>query len=127
MSPTTDIVYKLIPPEIWNEAISKGEIPFNALDESDGFMHLSTQSQYMETANLHYTEYKEVLAIEIDIMNLVGDIRWESAKKRNNTLFPHLYGTAPVSSIKAVYRLTKNNDDGPFTNTGAIAQSELKF
>lgn len=117
--PNIQTVFKIIPIAQWQEVIALGEVPYSALDKADGFMHLSTIDQYMDTVNLHYTEFKEVLALEIAIDDMEGEIKWEPAKKRNNSLFPHLYGRVPNAAICAVHKLIQKSDN-TFQNTGVV-------
>ncbi len=118
-------VYKLIQPNDWDQALKTGAIPVSALDQADGFMHLSSKAQFMETANLHYTDYPEILCIELIVKKLKGDLLWEPAKKRDGALFPHLYGHAPIAAVNAVH-LLKRQQDQSFTNDGLSSEHTTK-
>ena len=111
------LLFKLLPMSSWNIIIENKKVPFSDLDNQDGFMHLSTHDQYMQTANLHYTDYKEVICLLMRKDRLLGELKWEAAKKRDNALFPHLYGEAPMEAIEKVHIL-KRQADNSFLDQG---------
>ncbi|KAI9031398.1 hypothetical protein DFJ74DRAFT_432243 [Hyaloraphidium curvatum] len=67
-----------------------------ALDEKDGFVHLSVRSQLPGTLSRFFGNAEEAIILEIPYRKLLGslegtgrEIRWEPAA---GTLFPHVYG-----------------------------------
>ncbi len=126
MTQITDIkhVYKLIDPTIIPRIKQSGFVPPSALDVADGFMHLSTQEQYIETANLHYKDFAQIYALEIEITPFLPFLKWEAAKKRNNALFPHLYTELPASAITKLIPLIRH-DDARFSAQSALPPSPL--
>lgn len=103
-------VVKLVAPSVWPDICRTGVVPFSALDETDGFMHLSTQDQMIETANRYYTAHERVLGLKIETAAIEAPLKWEPAAKRNNDLFPHLYGPCPKEAIAALMILTRDNE-----------------
>jgi len=100
--PMPDTVVKLVSPSTWRDICETSLVPYSALDLADGFMHLSTKDQMIETANRYYTDYNPTLGLTLAIADLENDLRWEPAAKRNNELFPHLYAPCPRALITAV-------------------------
>ena len=68
------------------------------IDLLDGYIHLSTRRQVRETAARHFAGLDDLLLVAVTITAL--DVRWEAS--RNGDLFPHLYGTLPLSQVRWV-------------------------
>ncbi|MBI1364402.1 MAG: DUF952 domain-containing protein [Alphaproteobacteria bacterium] len=96
-------MYRLIAAADWQAARSAGLVPLRDIDRRDGYLHLSTGDQVLETARLHFAGAADLVALEIDESALEGDIKFEPA--RGGELFPHLYGTLPVSAVRRARRL----------------------
>ena len=99
------MLYRVVSLEDWKQTLAKGQVPRCGADERDGFVHLSTQDNFMETANLYYEEAEQPVVLEIDPEGLGDALRWEVVPTRNNQAFPHLY--APGVPLSAVRRVTK--------------------
>ena len=82
-------------------------------------MHLSTQDQMIETANRYYTEHERVLGLKIETAAINAQLKWEPAAKRNNDLFPHLYGSCPKEAVAELLILTRDSD-GIFSTTKTL-------
>lgn len=115
-APNPSALYRLLGADDWRAAQADGLVPFNADDRRDGFMHLSTGGQVLETARRYYQGRKDVLALEIDPGAVEGEIRYELAPKRGE-LFPHLYGDLPVSAVRRAQALFLR-EDGAFVFAG---------
>ena len=61
-----------------------------AVDEADGYVHLSTKTQLAETAAKYFAGETGCLLLEIDL-EARSDVKWEPS--RGGDLFPHIYGT----------------------------------
>ncbi|MBB5517261.1 DUF952 domain-containing protein [Amphiplicatus metriothermophilus] len=105
------VLYRLIAAEDWATAQDSGEVPWNADDRRDGFLHLSTEAQALETARRHYAHVENLLALEVDADRLAHPLRWELAPKRGEK-FPHLYGPLPVAAVRRVRRLARDAEGG---------------
>ena len=103
------LAYKLVLPSALEQAKITGYVAPSALDEKDGYIHLSTDEQYMQTANLHYKAHAHVIALRVKLENVEGTVKWEAA--RDGSLFPHLYGTLPLSAINATQDLHRGDGD----------------
>ena len=82
-------IYKILPRADWQSAMALGRFDGSALDQQDGFIHLSTAAQAQETAARHFAGQADL-----------GDLRWEPS--RGGDLFPHLYGPLAAHLVRAV-------------------------
>lgn len=104
------LVYKILGAEDWRVAQSLG-VTRTALDEGDGYVHLSTRAQVGETLRLHYAGQADVRLLEYELSSLSGEVRWEAS--RGGALFPHLYAPLPLDAAKRVWRLVCEVDKTP--------------
>lgn len=91
-------IYKLVPEELWCAAEAAGVFTGSPVDVRDGFIHFSTEAQLPGTAAKHFAGQTHVLLVTVDAGRL--DIRWEPS--RGGDLFPHLYGSMPLTAVLAV-------------------------
>ena len=102
------LVYKILSASDYAVAKTLGYSK-TALDEGDGYVHLSTRDQVEETLRLHYAGQKDVHLLEYVIEHFSGEVRWEES--RGGKLFPHLYSTLRLDAAKRQWVLG-NTDDG---------------
>ncbi|MEM9169419.1 MAG: DUF952 domain-containing protein [Pseudomonadota bacterium] len=108
-----EALFRLITRADWRAAHARGgDLPERAVDRTDGFLHLSTGAQVLETAAKHFAGCDDLLAAMLDPSALTGDLRFEPS--RGGALFPHLYGGAPVASVTALYVLIPQPDGFAF-------------
>lgn len=96
------LVYKILNPADWQAANSIG-FTQTALDEGDGYVHLSTRAQVAETLNLHYAHQADVRLLEYVAEEMSGPVRWEES--RGGQLFPHLYARLRIDTAKRTWIL----------------------
>ncbi|KAJ3092764.1 hypothetical protein HK100_006848 [Physocladia obscura] len=113
-------VFKILLPEQFPIDPTK-EFP-TPLDESSGFVHLSTAAQALRVANLFYSSSNKLILCLIPVANFKkGDLVWESpshptpsdeADKEipNTELFPHLYGKLTSEMISSTVEIVKEED-----------------
>lgn len=101
---TPMVVYKICTGEEWQNAQSRGVYQGSALDQADGFIHLSTARQVDETMRLHFAGIAGLVLLEVATEGL--DIRYENA--RGGQLFPHLYGDLPLAAIRSAAPCTNH-------------------
>ena len=131
-------VYKLMTNEEWEAARAEGVYRGSALDQRDGFIHLSAAAQIAETARKHYSNVPGLvlLAIDAEILETLhspeeegagsslpasplvhevckgcASLRWEPAS--GGDLFPHLYGNLPVTAVTSVTPAPLADDGTP--------------
>ncbi|MBL0967571.1 MAG: DUF952 domain-containing protein [Brevundimonas sp.] len=97
------VAYKLADLAEWEAARASGAYAGSALDLADGFIHLSTGSQLVETARKHYPGRKDLVLAEVDLSVLGDTLKFEPS--RGGDLFPHVYGALPFSAVRSERRL----------------------
>ena len=115
-STSAQFVYRLATPEEWAEAQTSGVVPLREIDEKDGYVHLSTHKQALETARIHFSEAPALLALEIPLMVIAADVKFERAPKRGED-FPHLYGRLRAEHVARAISLTRASDGFHFGDT----------
>lgn len=114
MSGETDFVYRLILAPDWARARASGVIAPSDHDARDGFMHLSTRAQVLETARRYFAGRSDVLALEIKA-GALADLRYEPS--RNGEAFPHFYGELRTSAVTRALALVASGS-GVFAFAG---------
>ncbi len=108
-----EFVYRLATADEWREANNTGVVPKRTIDERDGYFHLSTREQVLETANLHFNGVADLLALEIALAPIAAQVKFELAAKRGDA-FPHLYDLLKCRHVTAVHRLVEDGDGFQF-------------
>lgn len=103
-------VYKILNAADWVHAEDVGYSE-TALDEGDGYVHLSTRAQVAETLALHYPGQTEVRLLEFIAEDMTGPVRWEES--RGGQLFPHLYARLHIKTARRLWVLENNGDGIP--------------
>ena len=93
-------IYKIAPATLWREAERAGAFTGAQVDLADGFIHFSTAEQVRETAARHFAGQADLVLAAIDADALGPALRYEPS--RGGALFPHLYGTLPLSAVRWV-------------------------
>lgn len=91
------VVYKIAPRALWAEAEHTGVFRGSPVDHEDGFIHLSSTTQVVETANRHYAGLSDLLLVAVATDRLGEQLRWEPS--RGGDLFPHLYAPLPLDQV----------------------------
>lgn len=89
----TDMIYKIVPATLWQDALNTGEFKGASIDLTDGYIHLSTAEQAPGTAARYFAGQAGLLLVAIDAEKLGDKLVYEASP--GGTLFPHLY--APLS------------------------------
>lgn len=104
----SQIIYKIAPRTLWDQAVETGVFEGAPIDLADGFIHFSTGEQVRETAARHFAGQSDLLLIAVDD-GVFGDaMRYEVS--RGGALFPHLYAPLPVSAALWVKNLPLGPD-----------------
>ena len=109
---------------MWRDAERQGAFAGAPVDLADGFIHFSTADQVAETAAKHFAGQSDLLLIAVDGASLGEALRYEPS--RGGALFPHLYGSLPLSAVRHVASLPLGPDgrhvfppEPPFDPAGA--------
>ncbi len=70
-----------------------------AIDQADGYVHLSTAEQAAETAAKHFAGQSGLMIAAVDLHAMGDALRWEVS--RGGALFPHLYGRLTMEAVLA--------------------------
>jgi uncharacterized protein (DUF952 family) len=90
-------IYKIVPETLWRAAETLGVFSGAPIDEKDGYIHLSTASQAVETARLHFAGQDGLLLVAVDTAALGLALKYEAS--RGGALFPHLYGPLDLKAV----------------------------
>jgi uncharacterized protein (DUF952 family) len=101
------IVYKVLTPAQWSVILETGRFTGAPIDLADGFIHLSSAHQLVETVRKHFRGQGELVIASFDADVLGGDLKWEVS--RGGDLFPHLY--APLLLAHVIESFTLSIDD----------------
>jgi len=113
----TEVAYKLVDRGEWDAARAGGAYDGSAVDRADGFIHLSTAAQLAETARRHYASRDGLVLVEVATAPLGEALRWEAS--RGGELFPHIYGTLPLSAALSERPLSVRDDGTMMFEDGA--------
>ena len=83
------ILFKILKASDWAEAVAAGTYRGSALDQHDGFIHLSAADQVRETAARHFAGAHGLVLAAFAEAEL-APLKWEAS--RGGSLFPHVYG-----------------------------------
>ena len=86
----TQLVYKILTAEQWQELDGKGESDGAPIDRQDGFVHFSTAAQCAKTLELYFAKQPGLQLVAMDAAALGEALKWEAS--RGGDAFPHLYG-----------------------------------
>lgn len=116
------IIYKIVPQELWQKARADGLFEGAAIDLADGYIHFSTAAQAVETARLHFAGQSGLLLVAVETAALGQALKWEPS--RNAALFPHLYAALPFDAVAWEKPLPLGPDGGHvFPDAFKIASS----
>jgi len=111
------IAYKLVARDDWEAAIASGPFEGSAVDEADGYIHLSGADTVAETARRHYSGQDHLLLLTVDLTRLGDVVVWE--RSRGGALFPHVYGTLPASAVTEIRPLAVDGSGTMIFEDGA--------
>lgn len=101
-------VYRLIEGSVWRPLHPDDALPLRDIDRRDGYIHLSTAAQVLETARRHFAGCDDLVALEFCAEELGSVLRWEPA--RDGELFPHVYGQISMRSVRRSRPLVLDTD-----------------
>ena len=97
--------YKIMTRDQWDAFREQGVFHGAAVDLTDGYIHLSARDQVTGTLERHFSGQDDLILAMVDLAALGDMVKWEES--RGGALFPHIYGSLPMSAIttKAKLRL----------------------
>lgn len=106
-----ELIYHITTPDEWEVAQEDGEFTSPSL-ESEGFIHCSTHSQVLESANNFFPHQEELLVLEVDPSLLGNLVRYEDVYDEGQT-FPHVFGEINLDAVRRVLTIERN-EEGEF-------------
>ena len=103
---TANKVYKVLTLEEWEEASKIGQI-VTALDQQDGFVHLSSATQLNMTLSLYFSKEEKVILLQINEGDIIEGLTYEYADKRGGE-FAHFYGELSTDKISQSWHLDRS-------------------
>jgi len=103
---TANKVYKVLTLEEWEEASKIGQI-VTALDQQDGFVHLSSATQLNMTLSLYFLKEEKVILLQINEGDIIEGLTFEYADKRGGE-FAHFYGELSTDKISQSWHLDRS-------------------
>ena len=103
---TANKVYKVLTLEEWEEASKIGQI-VTALDQQDGFVHLSSATQLNMTLSLYFSKEEKVILLQINESDIIEDLTYEYADKRGGE-FAHFYGELSTDKISQSWHIDRS-------------------
>ena len=101
-------IYKICDRALWREAERAGVFAGAPVDHADGYIHFSTAAQVAETAARHFAGRSDLVLVAVDSAALGDALRYEPS--RGGQMFPHLYGTVPLSAVRWIKPLPLGPD-----------------
>ena len=98
-------VYKVLTLEEWEEVSKIGQI-VTALDQQDGFVHLSSATQLNMTLSLYFLKEEKVILLQINENDIIEGLTYEYADKRGCE-FAHYYGELGIEKIAQSWHLVR--------------------
>jgi uncharacterized protein (DUF952 family) len=94
------LLFKICDRTIWRAAERAGGLTLAGADLRDGYIHLSAGDQVAQTAARHFAGRDDLVIVAVEAEALGTALMWEPA--RGGALFPHLYGSLPLSAVRWV-------------------------
>ena len=92
------LIYHMCRADEWSAAEAAGSYGGSSQDQTDGFIHFSTAKQVRESATKHRAGQDGLVLLTVACDLLGRSLKWEPS--RGDQLFPHLYGSLPVSAVQ---------------------------
>lgn len=91
------LIFKIFRRSEWQDFQNQGTTLGAPVDLEDGFIHLSTAAQVVETAAKHFAEISDLVLVAFDDGALDDALKWEPS--RGGALFPHLYRPLKLDEV----------------------------
>ena len=108
--------YKIETADNWQNAMTSGAYKGSPLDIKDGYIHLSTASQFAETFQRYFAQIPHLIVAKIDLECLGDKIIFEPS--RGGDLFPHAYCDIPKSAVVTVLPIDCDESGAPIIAQG---------
>ena len=89
-------IFHITPQQDWEKASSEGIYSADSL-ETEGFIHCSTSTQLVRTANKFFKNQTDLLLLFIDSDKVKPEISYDVVAE--NETFPHIYGALNKNAV----------------------------
>ena len=113
----SEVAYKLLDRTDWDAACA-GACAGSAVDQADGYIHMSTGAQLAATAAKHFAGQSGLVLVTVDLARLGDALKWEPS--RGGDLFPHLYAPLPTGAALAERGLSVDGEGVMRFEDGAV-------
>jgi uncharacterized protein (DUF952 family) len=100
------MIFHIAQREIWEQARMNGEYRVESL-MTEGFIHLSTRSQFLRVANFLFQGQTDLVLLEVDETLLKCGLRYDPVGEER---FPHLYGPLNLEAVVRVHEFPVQAD-----------------
>ena len=101
-------LYHILSSNDWSEESTVDYLP-QSFDE-EGFIHLSTKQQLLDTANRHFRQERSLRVLEVNPKGLENNLVFEQIGEAIEA-YPHLYQCLPQKNIVQCFVL-ENSSQG---------------
>ncbi len=101
-------IYKICHQAEWAQAVRDNIYAGSAKDREDHFIHFSKAEQVAGTLAKYYAGAGDLVLVAVDPDPLGDLLRYEPS--RDGALFPHLYGTLPLTFVRWVKPIPRKAD-----------------
>lgn len=102
--------YKVLTAAEMSALEHEGSFVGSPADLADGFVHLSTAAQLMETVAKHFAGRSDLHVVAVDLDALGDALRWEES--RGGQSFLHLYAPLTLDAVIAYGPLDRDDHGG---------------
>lgn len=95
--------YKILTRDQFAALRTEGSFAGAPVDLADGYIHMSTRAQTVETVEKHFAGQDDLVLAMVDLSALGDTVKWEES--RGGQLFPHIYGPLPLAAVTTQAKL----------------------
>lgn len=104
-------IFKILTQDEWVDFQRKREFEGSELDQADGFIHMSAETELQGTLDKYYTPGEVIILLAMKSDKFDTRLKWEES--RDGAMFPHFYGALNLSHIRWRRQL-RADDEGRF-------------
>ena len=104
-------IYHITDTNTWAEASQKKSYDYCSL-KTEGFIHCSTDQQYVDVANRLFKGRKDLLLLRLTEQDISSKVVYENLEGGANQ-FPHIYGPINLDAVKEIIEF-KPSESGSF-------------
>jgi uncharacterized protein (DUF952 family) len=91
------LIFKILRTDEWQTLRREGATTGAPIDVADGYIHISTAAQVVETVAKHFAGEDGLFLVALEADALGETLKWEVS--RGDALFPHLYRKLAMDDV----------------------------